>query len=119
VSIVTDDMVEAAARAVFMLGWEMPRGFANDDDFFRERKKWNAEEWDCALSDARAALAAVAPLIAAAERDACAEAARAVAMQWREQINTAATNGQRTTFADREAGAMTALAAIRARGTTP
>jgi hypothetical protein len=70
--------------------------------------------WHTAFANA---LAAVAPLIVAAERELCAEAARAVAMQWREQVNSASTNNQRTTFADREAGAMTALAAIRARGT--
>jgi len=58
---ITEAMIEAGARAIFMRGWEMPRGFASDDDFFRERKKWNAEEWDWALSDARACLTAAIP----------------------------------------------------------
>jgi hypothetical protein len=66
----------------------------------------------------RRALAAVAPLIRRAALEEAAGVARNIALQWRGQINTAATHNQRTTFADREAGAMTVLAAIRALDAT-
>jgi hypothetical protein len=67
--------------------------------------------------DADALLAAVAPLIRRAALEEAAGVVRSVALQWRGQVNTAATNSQRTTFVDRETGAMTALAAIRALDT--
>jgi hypothetical protein len=67
----------------------------------------------------RAALAAVIPTIRRAALEEAAGVARDIALQWRHQVNTAATNSQRTTFVDRETGAMTALAAIRALDATP
>jgi hypothetical protein len=62
-------------------------------------------------------LAAVIPEIRRAALEEAAGAARNIALQWRGQINIAATHSQRTRFADRETGAMTALAAIRALDT--
>jgi hypothetical protein len=101
-------MIEAGARAIFMCGWETPRGFASDDDFFRERKKWNAEEWGAAVDAARACLAAVAPLIAAQEREACA------AMVDDYQRKLADMSG--TVPGVLEVACVTIAAAIRARG---
>lgn len=68
-SVVTDEMVEKAARAVFMRGWVTPNGFASADDFFTARKEHNPIEWGFAVINTRAALAAVAPIIAKAARE--------------------------------------------------
>lgn len=117
-----EEIRNALAKAIYDNDCEIAAKIADDGMPlvpWEQFKRDNPESAMVTGTFAAVYLAAVAPLIRAAALEEAAGVVRDVAMQWRAQTNTAVTHGQRTTFADREAGAMTALAAIRALKETP
>jgi hypothetical protein len=89
---ITDEMVKAAAAIMYNRQAErLGYVYVNFTEVFQSLAADTLARW---IGDARAALTAVAPLIAAQEREACAKVAK-------------------------EGGNYIAAAAIRARGETP
>ena len=108
-SIVTEKVLEAAACRI-----ALHVGCGDPSDF----RDCNRKTCDCraAASDA---IAAVAPLIAAQERERCAKVADGIVSEYQEQIGDAIESGLRSIEADglrRRRAAERVAAAIRALG---
>ena len=94
-NVVTDDMLQAALDA------------------------YSENEWRTSASAMRAALAAVAPIIAKAERERCAGVADGIVSEYQDQIGDAIESGLRSIEADglrKKRAAERVATAIRALG---